>query len=296
MPLLADLKPVTQRTYLAVLNEFQLFASTLGLPLSTRTDVDKAAFRFVAEHTRSRSENLLAALHRCYPLLRGHMRWMQARLKVIAVASPPNHHIPMDWLIAVAVAYRCVLDNRPRHGAQLLLQWKYGLRPTECLNLHGADLHSHWIEYQDDSLSFMRVGALRGTKAGRPQIVRARPHDRAAIYLLWLFARSTPPDSRLTDLKSTAQLQSLLDKRLKEAHISQRFTPHSPRAGWATARHAQGQSFPDLREDGRWRSDASLRIYLDVVSNFNTLAADDIRLQLDFLRHLSETLESWLVF
>ena len=44
------------------------------------------------------------------------------------------------------------------------------------------------------------------------------------------------------------------------------FTPHSFRAGYATDRRANGDSVDDIKNDGRWASDSSFRIYIDVVS------------------------------
>ena len=45
------------------------------------------------------------------------------------------------------------------------------------------------------------------------------------------------------------------------------WTAHCPRAGWTTARYLAGQPFGELREDGRWASDSSLRIYIDAVTS-----------------------------
>eukprot|EP00959_Pyramimonas_sp_CCMP1952_P295399 6178501-Pyramimonas_sp.AAC.1 len=42
------------------------------------------------------------------------------------------------------------------------------------------------------------------------------------------------------------------------------WSPHSPRSGWATDSRAEGASFAEIREGGRWVSDFSLRIHLDV--------------------------------
>jgi len=168
----------------------------------------------------------------------------------------------------------------------------------EGLRLRGGDMHSHWLAVgaEDDTLSYLRLGSLRGTKAGRPQIARARPFDRVAQYLVWLFATRTPAAAPLSDLATTAQLQAVFTKRLAEARIPQRYTPHCPRAGWATTRFAQGQSFVSLREDGRWRSDTSLRIYLDVVSNQDSLLLAGISEQVQYLRALARSIEEWLYF
>ena len=44
------------------------------------------------------------------------------------------------------------------------------------------------------------------------------------------------------------------------------WTPHSPRAGFASDAIARGVPFAEVREAGRWRADSSLRTYIDVVS------------------------------
>jgi hypothetical protein len=48
--------------------------------------------------------------------------------------------------------------------------------------------------------------------------------------------------------------------------LSVGWTPHSPRAGFASEGRANGKLFVELREEGRWLHDASLRIYIDQVS------------------------------
>ena len=237
---------------------------------------------------------MMAALLKCYPPLRGHLVWAPARLRVLSVSAPPVHHVPMDWLIAVALAYRAVVRGLPRHGGLLLLQWRFGLRPSEALALRGKDLHVASAAESRDSLSWMQVGALRGTKAGRPQVVRAWPNDLEANWLLSAFAKNTPPQSRLSSMMSLYHLQSLITRGSEELGIAIRFTPHCPRACWATFRHTSGQAFSDLREDGRWRSDASLRVYLDTVSNTNVLSDPSIARRLDWYRMLADTLPSWL--
>ena len=101
--LLTDLKPATQKIYLDILQEFNAFAGERGLVLQTRGDVGVAAHHFVCCNAKSRGFNLISALHRCYPPLKGHLTWTAARLKVLAAANPPVHHLPMDWLVAVAM-------------------------------------------------------------------------------------------------------------------------------------------------------------------------------------------------
>ena len=42
------------------------------------------------------------------------------------------------------------------------------------------------------------------------------------------------------------------------------FSPHSPRAGFATEAIADGADFVSVREAGRWLADSSLRTYVDL--------------------------------
>ena len=44
------------------------------------------------------------------------------------------------------------------------------------------------------------------------------------------------------------------------------YTPHSPRAGWATTLRLGGMPFTEIQERGRWQNAATLRIYLDAVA------------------------------
>ena len=67
---------------------------------------------------------------------------------------------------------------------------------------------------------------------------------------------------------------------IKKAHtrwgiVHLKLTAHGPRSGWATRKRLEGKPFEELREDGRWESDKSLRIYLDVVTatNFEPLVS-----------------------
>ena len=53
-----------------------------------------------------------------------------------------------------------------------------------------------------------------------------------------------------------------------------RFTPHSGRAGFATDALLAGRDFTSIREDGRWLSDASLRVYLDAVAMCSLAASE----------------------
>ena len=107
----------------------------------------------------------------------------------------------------------------------------------------------------------MRVG----TKAKRAQSVVIRKSEDYDIFILLKFLVSvTPVGSPLFPFSLTTY-----NKRLKavEKRLGTNFgwTPHSPRAGFASEAIALGRAFADTRDIGRWLSDSSLRIYIDIV-------------------------------
>jgi len=292
--LLSDLKPTTQAQYRKVLAEFQSWATGKRLRLFTLQDVDRAAYEFVGAHARGKGEYLIAALLRVYPHIRGHLFWTVARMKVVASHAQRVHHLPMPWLVCVGIAWVCAVEERkPRRAAALLLQWRFGLRPRELLDVIGDDLY---VAPPGGGMSFLRVGGRRGTKARRPQVVRAWDHDWFANFLLRLFRAATEDGSPLCDITVYHHWAALIARLVARLFPDFRWTPHCLRAGWATHRHTSGQSFVELREDGRWASDASLRVYLDVVATANILSDPSIAPLLQWLLQLERQMSSWLVF
>ena len=61
------------------------------------------------------------------------------------------------------------------------------------------------------------------------------------------------------------------DGRLLSAKICAgvRFTPHSPRAGFATEESSRGVDISNIRERGRWASEQSFKTYLEVEAAFH---------------------------
>ena len=89
-------------------------------------------------------------------------------------------------------------------------------------------------------------------------------HARA-FDLVRLLAASTPKGQPLVGSGDLATFQKLLEW-LNSAFGLSGYSPHSPRAGFASDGLLSGVDFVTLREEGRWLSDSSLRIYLDLVS------------------------------
>ena len=69
----------------------------------------------------------------------------------------------------------------------------------------------------------------------------------------------------MSQIASYAAYARVLQRAWKLAAVIELcFTPHSPRAGWATECRLRGMSIPELKARGRWAGDKSLAIYLDV--------------------------------
>ena len=89
----------------------------------------------------------------------------------------------------------------------------------------------------------------------------------AALLLLDHFRRTTADDELLTShrsLSSYAKLIRLATEFFQMADIG--WTPHSPRAGYVSDAAILGRPFIETREHGRWVSDRSLRLYMDVMA------------------------------
>ena len=116
------------------------------------------------------------------------------------------------------------------------------------------------------------LGRKTGTKVGRPQfVVIHAAEDATAISIVSAFCATTRHGQKLTSLDYTsfAKIFHQTLAKMKLSHIG--YTPHSPRAGWATQLRLQGMAFTEIQERGRWGSPNTLRTYLDAVAASTTL-------------------------
>ena len=75
---------------------------------------------------------------------------------------------------------------------------------------------------------------------------------------------------RLTSITLACHYNALLNRVSTVFGITNlHLTVHRPQAGWTTRMRLQGVSFTELREAGRWESDKSLRVYLDIIASAN---------------------------
>ncbi|CAK0791431.1 unnamed protein product, partial [Prorocentrum cordatum] len=87
--------------------------------------------------------------------------------------------------------------------------------------------------------------------------------DRDIMDVLEAITKATPAGAPLFPY-TLARYRKLMKEVEASLGLSAGWGPHSPRAGWASDSRAEGLSFEEVRERGRWIWDASLRIYLDI--------------------------------
>jgi integrase len=136
------------------------------------------------------------------------------------------------------------------------------------LGLTGLDItfpedQGYTIEDRPVTISLCPKG---GTKVKRAQVVLVHKQHKQLISTLKTFISSTPPAAKLFP-HSLGTYRTVLNKIETSLGLKIGWTPHSPRASFASDCRAEGWSFTETREAGRWASDSSLRTYLDIITS-----------------------------
>ena len=138
--------------------------------------------------------------------------------------------------------------------------------PNELLRLRPED--SLFPEEEGASLQNMPLlsgfGVRGGTKVKRFQFVRLDKRCWRFVRVLCVLQLSTL-EGLLVFPESYSTFRLLLRRVEAQLGLSVGWTPHSGRAGYASDSRAEGVPFEEVREQGRWQSDSSLRRYLDIV-------------------------------
>ena len=139
-----------------------------------------------------------------------------------------------------------------------------GLRPGEVTSLYPDDftLPECIAGGSGEIRAVIALGTRKGTKAKCVQSVVCR--NPVIIGVLRWMCRTCKANSTLMGI-SYDGYRKLLRSVQAQAGLDAGYTPHSSWAGYATESIAEGKDFVSVREGGRWLSDSSLRIYLDLV-------------------------------
>ena len=272
----ARVKPVTLRRYQGAMLTFASWALQENLTAGSPDELDDALMWYKQSErpTRSQFIVMVSALEFCVPAAKGHLHWSHAAIAGWSKRVRIRHTLPLTKRPAKLLAIQMAVRGKRRLGIGLLMQVHTGLRPSELLGL----LPEHLLFPQDQGWSgtkslplVIALGMRHGTKVKRQQTATLSASHVELWQALWELRRQTPAGFYLFPYTLEAYRQEL---RACEAALGWKigFSPHGPRAGFATDARLEGVPFVEIREAGRWQSDSSLRCYLDIIA-----AADVVR-------------------
>ena len=255
--------------YTRLLRRFDQWCVEHGKVLELASDVDTAAAEFLKTLGRGEGSQFVSALLKAFPPLRYALPWAVATRNNLVATATPQHHPPLTWRLCLGLAAVLCLLGRKGDAVGLLVQWRLGLRPGEAQRL----LPEHiWLPTVPQLCAIVRLGVGRSTKVGRQQYVRVYPEDHLTMWLLQRVKSCRGPQHPIGKWRSTQQQTFWMRRASVLLALGDRWSAHSPRAGWASARHLAGQPIAELQGDGRWSSVGTLKIYLDVIGSMQAEA------------------------
>jgi integrase len=270
--LLDGLRPRTKTTYLRAIAEWSSWAGAAASTIHFSWELDASIYDYgkTTSITRSRLQHLITAVERVSPHCKGRLTLGVALVRCLQETHPPKHTTPMPWTACLCMAWWLAVNGHARVGGLLILQWAGAMRPSEVISLSVDDITVSSLPSSMGSIIIKFAAKLR-TKVHRPQIIILRPsHAPIAIHVVKAFLSSTRAGCRLTSLSSTAQYGRYMKQAMIGLKVPELWTPHSPRAGWASDSTLRGISFTEIQEHGRWVSDTALRHYLDEYQRFSS--------------------------
>lgn len=212
--------------------------------------------------TKGQLSNTLNGVEFFFPRYKP-LRWAKQVADAMAVEADVQHTIPMLPNAANLIASKLALKGYATVGAMLVLQVTTGMRPSDGYRkLKPSHIH---IPSDPKKPAVIRLGAKTGTKVKREQFAMIDQHAHADVILMlkrWISV--TPPDQFLCD-HGYDKVNSLLKETCAELGLGFSYTPHSPRAGFATKGVIDGKTTETIMTEGRWASRGSFIRYLDVV-------------------------------
>ena len=268
----------THRVYQANLARFVAWCQWLGAVPNHADEVDELLVEWKNRALISKSQFAAAvsAVEFVIPWMRGQLQWSKSVLNDWEISGNIIHHKPMTAMVALLVATSLAYIGYGRLGAGLIIQQRKGLRPSEMLRLFRDHVAIPTVDMSDAVGAVLNLGIKAGTKAKRPQAVIINPtKDSRALQLVTALCGSTPAGRCLFGNLTLPAYQAALSFVCTLLGIAGYLT-HSPRAGFASDRLLAGEAFTDIKEQGRWMSDSSLRVYLDVVATMSSHTVGDV--------------------
>ena len=271
----ARVKPKTLHVYKLALQPFTTWAIECYTPLSDAASWDDALLEYRYAHpklTKGKFLNLIAALEFFCPPLKRNLPWAHTMVTAWARSLPVRHTVALTSRPGFLIAVHFSVRGWKRLGLGMMVQIASGMRPNEMLQL----LPQHVIlpEEQDvqgpNTPTLLVLGVKTGTKVRRAQVARL-PADTHPLPLILRNCKRATPEGMFLFPYTLADYRNKLRSVDSDLNINLGYTPHSPRAGFATEARLKGMAFEEIREAGRWQSDSSLRTYLDLVGATSSL-------------------------
>ena len=281
----ARVQPSTHRRYRKALKPFLAFILEHRYYPESAAEFDDllCEWRHSTKVSKANFEGAVAAVEFAVPQFHHQLPWSRAVIHSWSISYVPSHKVPMGEAPAVFIAVHLASRGHPRLGAAIILQEATGMRPSEILGLWGQDviLPEDRAASAYDSYAVLGLGIRTGTKAKRPQSVLLRGPVKVAL-LRWL-RHGRALDEPLVGY-TYEQYRRLLFKQLEVLDlVSIGWSPHSPRAGFASDLVAQGVPIKTIMDLGRWLSESSARTYIDVTASASILVTFR-------MRHLAEAM------
>ena len=268
--LLEPLAPSTQTTYRRTLRGFTQWLTRTGQDFTDGPSLDSTVVDYILETGLriTAAESTVAAVEKVMPTA-GKLVYARGMLRTLQAQRVRVYTTPLPWSLCLVIAYDWAQSGWPRAASALLLQWVFGLRPSEALALRGQDCLPSSVA-EAGGFTRMPTVLLQSTyrtMAGRPQFALAlQPWRAVADIILHAVRASTPDNTRVSNLPTVTHVTSFLRRSRRRLQLNGDFTAHSPRPGWATESRLRGIDFSEIQEAGRWVSGSSLRQYLDVTA------------------------------
>ena len=290
-----DVAPSTLKQYRSACGKFLLFLRQEGFVPEEADEWDDllVEWSFVEHISPATLRLAMAGLEFLFIRLRGKLVWAKKRLDSKVRMCPPHHTHPAGRETCRLLGAQLASRGRARLGLMLMIQCKLGLRPGEILALTPSDV-SVSPEDRSRHIAVFRLGFRRGTKAGREQFAL---FDIDSDQLLWrvftIAIMLTDPGDRIFPF-SLSTVSSWLKKVQADLLLTELLiTPHSPRVGFCSDAVADGRPAPEIKEAGRWISEASFRLYLDVVGSLHVAQALRLKGFGEAISWIGQNLESY---
>ena len=298
--LLRTLRPSSQASYRRALLRWDRWVADRGASPQTPGEYDQLLYLLLRDMSRSEASTTVAALERTIPPLRRQLPWSHGLLQTLQESSTIAHHAPMSWECALLLAFGLLQLRQPGWAAVLLLHRLVGTRPKEILTLR----KEHWCPGSLNSVA-AGVGLISlgvgtgGTKVRREQCIRIPRHEHFTLQLVELLHRTTAGGAYITSAEHTNSLNARLRRAASLVGVEPCWTGHCARAGWATDLWIQGATIETLMDQGRWKSQESVRTYIDAVAMRATndlLLTDNQQFFIQYVRDHLDVLFSELPF